>query len=128
MVRPAPLVAIVDDEESVCRALSRLLRAAGFAVEAHASGEDFLRSVALRPPDCAVLDLRMPHVGGLDVLRALRHAASPVPALILTGDDSPGSRAQASAYGAHAYLRKPVDEAVLIKAIHGALRGRVAEA
>ena len=116
------LIAIVDDEESVRKALSRLLRAAGFGVETYASGADFLRAVEQRPPHCVVLDLRMPHVSGFDVLRALRQAELPVPAVIITGDDSADSRAQALAEGARAYLRKPVDDAMLLDAIHTALR------
>ena len=115
------LVAIVDDEESVRKALCRLVRSAGFCVEAHASGADFLRSVEQRPPHCAVLDLRMPHVGGLDVLRALRQAATQVPVVVITGDDAPEIRALAFEHGARAYLRKPVDDAMLLDAIHTAI-------
>jgi len=115
-------IAIVDDEESVRRALGRLLCAAGFAVETHASGADFLRTVEQQRPQCVVLDLRMPHVSGLDVLRALKQADAQVPAVIITGDDLPETRAQALALGARAYLRKPVDDALLIDAIHSALR------
>ena len=122
MSHAAALVAIVDDEESVRKALSRLLRAAGFGVDTYASGADFLGSVQQRTPQCVVLDLRMPHVSGFDVLRALRHAEVAVPAVIVTGDDSADSRTQALADGARAYLRKPVDDAMLLDAIHTALR------
>ena len=116
------LIAIVDDEESVRKALSRLIRAAGFGVETYASGADFLRAVEQRPPHCVVLDLRMPHISGFDVLRALKQADARVPVVIITGDDSPESRAEALGQGAKAYLRKPVDEAMLIDAIQTAIR------
>jgi FixJ family two-component response regulator len=122
------LVAIVDDEESVRKALSRLIRAAGFGVETYASGADFLGAVEQRPPHCVVLDLRMPHVSGFDVQRALRRANSQVPVVIVTGDDAPESRADALALGAKAYLRKPVDDEMLIDAIQTAIRSSPAAA
>ncbi len=122
------LIAIVDDEESVRKALSRLLRAAGFGVETYASGADFLRAVQQRPPHCVVLDLRMPHVSGFDVQRALkqvnrrcRWSSSPVTI-------RPESRADALGQGAKAYLRKPVDDAMLIDAIQTAIRSSPAAA
>ena len=115
-------IAVVDDEESVRKALSRLLRAAGFSVEIFASGSEFLSSVQQRQPHCVVLDLRMPHVSGFDVQRALKQAGARVPVVIITGDDSPESRAHALAQGAKAYLRKPVDDAMLIEAIQTAIR------
>jgi len=118
----AALIAIVDDEESVRKALSRLLRAAGFSVETFSSGAEFLRAVEIRPPQCVVLDLRMPHVSGFDVQRALKQANANVPVVIITGDDSPESRADALRHGAKAYLRKPVDDATLIDAIQTAIR------
>jgi len=122
------LIAIVDDEESVRKALSRLIRAAGFGVETFASGADFLRAVERRPPHCVVLDLRIPHVSGFDVQRALKQADARVPVVIITGDDSPESRAEALGQGAKAYLRKPVDEAMLIDAIQTAIRSSPAAA
>ena len=124
----AALIAIVDDEESVRKALSRLLRAAGFNVETFSSGAEFLRAVEIRPPQCAVLDLRMPHVSGFDVQRALKQANAQVPVVIITGDDSPESRADALRQGAKAYLRKPVDDATLIDAIQSAIRSNQAPA
>ena len=122
----ATVVAIVDDEESVRKALSRLVRSAGFNAETFASGADFLRSVEQRPPHCAVLDLRMPHIGGLDVLRALKQAAAQVPVVVITGDDAPESRAHAIEHGAKAYLRKPVDDAILLDAIATAVGSNAA--
>src|SRR5215831_3928438 len=124
----ASLVAIVDDGESVRKAFSRLLRAAGFDADTYASGAEFLGAVEQRAPQCVVLDLRMPHVSGFDVLRALRQADVPVPAVIITGEDSPDSRAQALAEGARAYLRKPVDDTTLLDAIATALRANSARA
>lgn len=122
MQRDTCLVAVVDDEVSVRKALGRLIRAAGFGVELHASGVDFLQSLQEHHPDCVVLDVRMPVLSGFDVLAALARRASPVPAVIITGDDSPESRDRALRHGALAYLRKPVDESMLVEAIQGAIR------
>ena len=128
MSSAATLIAIVDDEESVRKALSRLLRASGFSVETYSSGAEFLRAVEIRLPQCVVLDLRMPHVSGFDVQRALKQANAQVPVVIVTGDDAPESRADALALGAKAYLRKPVDDEMLIDAIQAAIRSSPAAA
>jgi FixJ family two-component response regulator len=115
------LVAIVDDEESVRKALGRLVRAAGFGVATYSSGVEFMHSLQRQTPDCLVLDLRMPVVNGFDVQRALIEAGVAVPVLIITGDDSTESRERTLRQGARAYLRKPVDDAMLLDAIHTAV-------
>ena len=121
MQAAASLVAIVDDEESVRRALGRLLRSAGFDVQTYASGPEFLHSLARSVPQCVVLDLRMPRMTGFDVQAALAEARSSVPVVIITGDDSTDSRERTLGRGAIAYLRKPVDEEMLLDAIQNAI-------
>ena len=71
-----PCVAIVDDEEGIRKALSRLLRASGLEAESYANGQEFLDAAAEHRPDCVVLDLHMPGMSGLQVLRKLKAAAS----------------------------------------------------
>jgi FixJ family two-component response regulator len=115
------LVAIVDDEESVRRALGRLVHAAGFHVQTFASGAEFLHSLSRTSPQCVVLDLRMPHMTGFEVQLALVEQHCNVPVVIITGDDSAEIRLQTLGRGAQAYLRKPVDEAMLLDAIHSAI-------
>ena len=110
-------VAIVDDEEPVRKALKRLLCASGLEAEAYASGKDFLSATATRAPDCVVLDLHMPGMSGLQVLQELRSAKSTLPAVVITAYDEPATRAQCLAAGAAAYLRKPLDERLLLNAI-----------
>jgi FixJ family two-component response regulator len=61
------LVAIVDDEKAVCRAVSRLVISAGFESETFSSGEEFLRSCRERTPDCLILDLRLPGMNGFQL-------------------------------------------------------------
>lgn len=114
-------IAVVDDEESVLKALGRLIRSAGFNVETFSSGADFLRSLQQRQPQCVVLDLHMPLVNGFLVQDELRRTLAFVPVVIITGDDAADSRTHALSSGAKAYLRKPVDEVVLLDAIQSAI-------
>jgi len=123
MLRDASLIAVVDDEESVRRALGRLIRSAGFDVETFSSGTDFLVSLQRRRPHCVVLDMRMPHVSGFDVQEEMNGTAAGIPVVVITGDYSVEGRARALNLGAVAYLRKPVDDAMLLSAIRAALRG-----
>lgn len=114
---------MVDDDEAVRRALSRLVRSLGFEAEAFASGEAFLAGLATRHPDCVVLDLHMPKVSGFDVQVRMAEAGLHVPVIAITGQDSPEAQARALSGGASAYLRKPVDGQTLLDAIHGAVLG-----
>ena len=116
-----PYVAVVDDEEPVRKALKRLLRAAGLEAEGYASGKEFLEASAQREPDCVVIDLHMPAMSGLQVLRALQAARRNIPMVIITAHDAPETRAQCIAAGAAAYLRKPLDEHVLLGTISAAV-------
>jgi FixJ family two-component response regulator len=121
MEKPRPFVAVVDDEESVRRALVRLLRASQLEVEAFASGEAFLDAVNVRRPDCVVLDLQMPGLTGRDVQRQLVSQKG-CPVIIITAHDEPTLREQCLADGAIAYLRKPLRGALLLRSIEAALR------
>jgi len=121
MQRESCLIAVVDDEESVRKALGRLIRSAGFSVETYGSAVDFMHSLNRHRPDCVVLDLRMPVVSGMEVQSAIVRSGAGVPVVIITGDDSPESRERTLRQGARAYLRKPVDDTALLEAIQGAI-------
>src|SRR5262245_33282955 len=116
------LVALIDDEASVRKAIGRLLTAAGLTVEAFGSGQEFLDSLARRQPDCVVLDLHMPGLTGLAVQQELARAGVEAPVVIITAFDEPESRVQCLAAGAAAYLLKPLDEGTLLDAIGSCAR------
>ena len=117
-----PLIAVVDDEESVRRALARMLSASQFETEVFASGAEFLDAVRTRTPDCAILDYQMPGMTGRDVQRQLARAQIRVPVIVVTGHDQPALREQCLADGAVAYLTKPLQRERLVELILDALR------
>lgn len=113
-------IAVVDDDESVRKALKRLLRAANLDATTFASGRDFLNSLAAQLPDCIVLDLHMPGMSGMDVQQQLARDGLRLPTVIITGHDEPETRSRCLSAGAAAYLRKPLDDETLLDAIHRA--------
>jgi len=117
MAEDSPIVVVVDDDEAIRKALSRLLRTWKFGVESFSSGAEFLSSLQSSRPDCVVLDLHMPDMDGLAVLRALRASALDLPVIVITAHDEPGVRAACLAAGANAYLSKPIDGNLLRSAI-----------
>jgi two-component system, LuxR family, response regulator FixJ len=112
-----PRVAVVDDEEPVRKALTRLMRSAGLSVETFGSGAEFLQSLETRQPSCVVLDLHMPDMNGFNVQAHLARKYAALPVIIVTGHDLPRNRERAMASGASAFLRKPVHERTLLDAI-----------
>ena len=121
MVDDVPLLAVVDDDADVRVALTRLVSSAGFSVETFASGAEFLRSVQDHEPDCVVLDLHMPEMTGFDVQGALSDGHPAVPVVVMTGHDTPDSRARAVQMGAKVYLCKPINDEALLAAIGNAI-------
>jgi CheY-like chemotaxis protein len=100
-----------------CKAFERLLRSAGISVKTFASGSKFLQAVRDYLPDCVVVDLHMPGIDGFEVLGRLANDHAALPVIVMTGYDTPESRARALAGGARSYLCKPVDDGVLLAAI-----------
>jgi FixJ family two-component response regulator len=115
------LVAVVDDESSVCRAIERLLQSAGFDVVTFSRGSDFLESLKVRQPDCLLLDLHMAPMSGFELQSRLRQSAWRIPVVIITGHDTQESYERVMDAGAVAYLRKPVDDQVLIDTVVAAI-------
>jgi FixJ family two-component response regulator len=125
MAARRPLVAVVDDEESVRRAVARMLVASHFDVEVFASGQEFLDAVQQLRPDCVILDFQMPGLTGREVQRRLGLAQIRVPIIVVTAHDQVGIREQCLADGALAYLSKPLQRAPLVALIYEAVRPRV---
>ena len=123
MAKDALLLAVVDDDADVRVALTRLVCSAGFSVETFASGAEFLHSIRDHEPDCVVLDLHMPEMSGFDVQSALAGGHAAVPVVVITGHDTPESRARAMRLGAKDYLCKPVNDEALLAAIGTAMGG-----
>jgi FixJ family two-component response regulator len=120
-----PLIAVVDDDHSVREALENFISSVGFEVKLFASAEDFLDSDAPAITDCAVLDLRLPGISGLELQRRLAANGQSIPVIIITAQGDDNSQAVAVAAGAIAFLRKPFKEEVLLAAIDSALKRKV---
>ncbi|HET9766624.1 MAG TPA: response regulator [Thermoanaerobaculia bacterium] len=117
------LVAIVDDEEPVRRALRRLFLSAGIDVETFASGFELLDSAVAHQADCVVLDLHLPGLTGFDVMEQLAERAMDVPTVIVTGHNQPGIAERALVH-AFAFLEKPLDARRLLDTVFSAARSR----
>jgi len=111
------VIAVVDDEDSVRKAVVRVLRVAGFSAHGFASGDEFLKSCHFDRPDCLVLDLQMPDMSGTEVQQALNVAGMKFPVIIITALDSPSLRNESIRLGAVAYLAKPLDVSALLQAV-----------
>jgi FixJ family two-component response regulator len=114
------VVYVIDDDESIRRALQRLLRSADFEVRVFASAEEFLQSGNLDERACVVLDIRMPGLTGFDLQEKLASMGIRMPVIIVSAFDDADSRERARKLGAVAFFRKPVDGQALIDAIHWA--------
>jgi two-component system, OmpR family, KDP operon response regulator KdpE len=114
-------VLVVDDEPSIVRAVATNLRARGYEVLTAASGEAALTVVEIDQPDCIVLDLGLPGVDGLEVLRRLRTWTT-TPVVILTAVDGERDNAIALDLGADDYVTKPFGMADLLARVRVALR------
>src|SRR6266481_2066578 len=114
------LIAIVDDDQSFREALESLLKLIGFRTAIFASARDFLDSPQFPTVSCAILDVSMPKMDGLELQRHLV-ATHPIPIIFITAHRDEKTRAQALRAGAIGFLYKPFSEEVLIDALHSAL-------
>lgn len=122
MANTQPFVVVVDDDESVCRAIRRLLRSIGIASDAFHSGDallDVMSSIPSYHPECAILDVQMPGLDGLEVQQRL--SGSGMPVIFITAHDEIDVRERAIAAGAVAYLRKPFNDQIFVKTVLTAL-------
>lgn len=122
MSRNLPLIAIVDDDQSMRDALKGLMRALGFAAEAYASAQDFLNSPHLGKTACLVADINMPGMSGTDLHRHLVALGSRIPTILITAYSDENVRTRALHAGVLCYLKKPFAEDELIACIRSAVR------
>lgn len=113
------IVGVIDDDESVRGALLRLFRTAGLEVSLFSSAEEYLSSPKRTGVECLVIDLRLPGMSGLDLLRQLK--AESLPSLLITAHDDDQSRDRALAAGAIGFFRKPFNNRELVSTVKGAL-------
>jgi FixJ family two-component response regulator len=121
MTSIAPLISIVDDDRSVCRALGRLVQTAGYAVATFASAREFLDSPALARAACLVLDISMAGMSGFDLQAQLAADHPLLPIIFITALDDATTRERFRRSGVAAQLRKPFDGHALLQAIRRAL-------
>ena len=110
-------VAVVDDDESVCRSLGRLLRTAGFQPVSYTSAEAFLEDTKRPQFDCLVLDIQLEGMSGLELFRRLAAVHDETPVMFITAHDAPEVRAEAEASGCAGYFRKTDSGALILEAI-----------
>jgi FixJ family two-component response regulator len=115
-------ISVVEDDDSVRESLQCLIRSFGFAVEAFASAEEFLKSDHLRDTRCLILDVRMRGMNGFELQRRLLASHPEIPVIFITAHGDETARSQALKDGAVDYLFKPFTEEALLNAIHAALK------
>jgi two-component system response regulator HydG len=108
-----PLVVVIDDEQGILDVVGRFAQRAGYEVITCSNGRDAIAQLQMRQADLVMVDLRMPDVGGLDVLRAIREIDPRCQAVLMTGYASVETAVEAIKLGASDYLSKPLDFARL---------------
>ena len=116
-----PVVHLVDDDASFLNAMSRLLRAARFAVQTYSSPTEFLARCVSGTPGCVVVDLQMPGLSGLDLQQLLAKADDPMPVVFLTGHGDIPTSVRAMRQGAEDFLTKRAPQADLLADVKRAL-------
>lgn len=125
-----PVVAIVDDNVSICQAMERLARLLGMDADTFVSGQEFIDRLEAVPsfnPDCVILDVHMPGLNGLQVQEHLIRTRRDIPVIFISAADEVWIREQALASGAVAFLRKPISADLFIKTLRKVLKGKPAK-
>ena len=115
------IIALVDDDRNILTSVSIALQSEGFATRVYSDGATALKALADNPPDLAVLDIKMPRMDGIELLRRLRETSS-VPVIFLTSKDEEQDEALGLAMGADDYITKPFSQRLLIARIRAILR------
>jgi FixJ family two-component response regulator len=123
----APVISIVDDDESVREATEFRVRSLGYSAATFASAEEYLRSERSDDSSCLITDLRMPGMSGADLQDALIADGNRTPVIFISASLDEQVRCRVLDAGACAFLHKPFDEQSLIDCLHQALNGEIAE-
>jgi two-component system response regulator FixJ len=121
----AAKVYVVDDDDAVRDSLRVLLESHGFDVKAYASARAFLEHVPSTDKSCLLLDLHMPEMDGVELLRILRSQDSTLPVIVTTASLEPLLTKRALEAGAQTLLNKPISEDVLMRSISAAIGGAI---
>jgi FixJ family two-component response regulator len=113
----SPVVAVIEDDPSFRRALSRSLNLRGFHTDVYASAEEYLRHRSADQADCIVLDIHLGGMSGFELQAELAAQPTPPPIIFITAFDDPATRRRALEAGAAGYLQKPFDDSSLIEVI-----------
>jgi two-component system response regulator ChvI len=114
-------IALVDDDRNILTSLSLALQSEGFVTRLYSDGEAALKALGENPPDLALLDIKMPRMDGMELLRRLREK-SDFPVIFLTSKDEELDEALGLAMGADDYITKPFSQRLLIARIRAVLR------
>ena len=120
-----PSIAIIDDDESVREATTRLLRSLGFIAKGFSSANEFLDSNRAVITSCLIADVQMPEISGLALYGQLVAAGNPIPTVLITAYPDDAIRARALSAGVAAYLVKPFSEKELLDSIDSAIKHKV---
>jgi FixJ family two-component response regulator len=121
LVSEKPVVHVVDDDDSLRKAVTRLLNAAGYDVRAYSSAGEFALAIRDNRRGCVLLDVRMPGPSGLDLQEALAREDEPLPIIFLTAHGDVPTSVRAMKAGAVDFLTKPIKRDVLLNAVRTAL-------
>ena len=114
-------IALVDDDRNILTSVSMALEAEGWKVRTYKDGEEALKGIVSAPPDLAVLDIKMPRMDGLELLKKLRKETA-LPVIFLTSKDTEIDEVLGLRTGADDYIRKPFSQRLLIERIRTLLR------
>jgi FixJ family two-component response regulator len=123
MAKKPSVVYVIDDDESVRRALARLLRSADLDAETFSSPDEFLNGPKQTESSCILIDIRMPGATGFDLQQKLAASNIGIPAIVISASDDAQIRERARELGAVSFFRKPVDDQALLDAIWWAISG-----
>jgi FixJ family two-component response regulator len=121
MSRTSKLIAIIDDDESICDSLRDLFESAGLAARCFGSAEEFLESGLHRQAACLVADFLMPKMSGLELQTRLKDEECEIPIIFITAYQDASMRIQAMREGAVEFLAKPFDHQLMLKTVRAAL-------